>query len=65
MVMEVTIMMRVYNENHKQQQLPEGFANNCYKTVLPILLRKLINDFTVCMHCSGTPSLVEDVSHSF
>ena len=29
----------IYNENNEQQQLSEGFANNCYKIVSPILLR--------------------------
>ena len=43
-----------YNENKEQQQLPEGFANSCYKIVLPILLQKLINFFAVCKHYSGT-----------
>ena len=33
-----------YNENNEQHQLPEGFANSCYKIVTPILLQKLIND---------------------
>ena len=32
-----------YNENNEQQQLPEGFANSCYKIVSPILLQKLIS----------------------
>ena len=36
---------RSYNENNEQQQLPEGFANSCYKMVSPILPQKLINDF--------------------
>ena len=31
-----------YNENNEQQQLPEGFANGCYKIVSPILLQKPI-----------------------
>ena len=39
-----------YNENNEQQQLPEGFANSCYKRSSPILLQKLINEFTTCMH---------------
>ena len=25
-----------YHENNEQQQLPEGFANSCYKIVPPI-----------------------------
>ena len=29
-----------YNENN-DQQLPEGFANSCYKIVSPFLLQKL------------------------
>ena len=56
-----------YNENNEQQQLPEGFANNYYKIVTPILLQKLINDFTVCKHqkhCSRALLLAEDVSPS-
>ena len=51
-----------YNEQH---QLLEGFANNCYKIVSPILVQKLINDFAVCKHYSGTLLLVEDVSQGF
>ena len=57
-----------YNENNEQHQLLEGFANSCYKIVSPILLQKLIADFTVCKHqkhCSGTLLLVEVVSHDF
>ena len=56
-----------YNENNEQQQLSEGFANNCYKIVSPIFLQELINGFAVCKHCSRTLLLVEDVasSHGF
>ena len=54
-----------YNENNEQQQLREGFANSCYKIVSTILLQKLINDFAVSKHYSGTLSLVEDISHGF
>ena len=25
-----------YDENNEQQQLPEGFANSCYKIVAPV-----------------------------
>ena len=57
--------MRVSNENNEQLQLPEGFANSCYKIVSPIPLQKLINDFVVCKHYSGTLLLVENVSHGF
>ena len=53
------------DENNEQQQLPEGFANSSYKIVSPVLLQKLINDFAVCKHYSGTLLLVEDVSHGF
>ena len=53
------------NDNNEQQQLPEGFANSCYKIVLRILLQNLINDFAVCKHYGGTLLLVEDVSHGF
>ena len=56
-------MMRVYNENN--EQLPEGFARSCCKTVSTILLQKLFNNFDVCKHYSGTHLLVEDVSHGF
>ena len=28
-----------YNENNEQQQLPERFANSCYKIASPILLQ--------------------------
>ena len=46
-VMKVTILNddENYDENNEQQQLPEGFANSCYKTVPPILPQKLINNF--------------------
>ena len=50
-----------YNENNEQQWLQERFANSCCKIVSPILLQKLINDFAICKHYSGTPLLVEDV----
>ena len=30
------------SENDEQQQLSDGFANSCYKIVLPILLQELI-----------------------
>ena len=53
-----------YNENNEQQQLSEVFVNNCCKIVSPILLQKLINEFVVCKHCSGTLLLVEDVTSS-
>ena len=56
--------IKVYNENNEQQQLP-GFANSCYKIVSPIILQKLINNFAICKHYSGTMLLVEDVSHGF
>ena len=52
------------SENSEQQQLSEGFANISYRIVSPILLQDLINDFSVCKHCSGTLLLVED-SHDF
>ena len=57
-----------YNKNNEQQELPEGFANSCYKTISPMPLQKLINDFVVCKHqkqCSGTLLIAEDVSHGF
>ena len=54
-----------YNENYEQQQLLEGFVNNCYKIVLTVLLQNLINDFAICKHCSRRLLLVEYVSHGF
>ena len=59
------IIMMSYNENNEQQQLPDGFANSCYKIVSQILLQNLINEFAVCKHYIGTLLLDEDVSHSF
>ena len=63
--MKVIIKMRVWNEHNEQEQLPEGFANSCYKIVSQILVEKLINDFGVCKHYSGTFLLVEDDGHGF
>ena len=34
-----------YNKNNEQQQLSQGFANNCDKIVSPVFLQELINDF--------------------
>ena len=65
MVMKKIITMRVSNGNNEQEQLSQGFANSCYKIVLPIFLQKLINDFAVCKLYSGTLLFVEDVSHGF
>ena len=65
MVMKVIIIMRVLKENNEQQQLLEGFANSSYKIVSPILLQKLINNFSVCKHYSKTHLPGEDVSHGF
>ena len=61
-----------YNENNEQKQLLEGFANSCYKTVLPILLQKqkfykFYRRFC-CKHqkhWSGIPLPVEVASHDF
>ena len=53
------------NGQKQQQQLPKGFAESCYKTVSLTLVQKLINNFGVCKHCSGTLLIVEDVSHGF
>ena len=53
------------NENNKQQQLPEGFVNSCYKIVSLILYK----DFAVCKHqkhFSGTLLHAEVVkNHTF
>ena len=57
--------IEIYNENNEQQQLPEGFANSCYKIVSQTILQKLINNFAICKHYSGTMLLIEDVSHGF
>ena len=54
-----------YNENNDQQQLPEGFANSCYKKAGPLILLKVISNFAVGKQCSGTLLVVEDVSHGF
>ena len=59
--MKVMAIMRVSNENNEQQQLPEGFANICYKIVLPILLQKLIK----LLVFKALHLLVEDVGHGF
>ena len=40
-------------------------SSSYYKIVSTILLQKLINDFAVCKHYSGTCLLVEDFSHGF
>ena len=61
MVMKVIAIMRVSNENNEQQQLQEGFANICYKIVLPILLQKLIK----LLVFKVLNLLVEDVGHGF
>ena len=45
-------------ENNEQQEL---LQNSCYKTVSPILLQELINNFAVCKHCNEKLLLVEDV----
>ena len=55
------------NENYKnnEQQQLSGFPNSCYKIVSPVLLQKLINNFAIWDHYSGTLLLVEDVSQGF
>ena len=53
-----------YSGNSEKQQLPDGFANSCYKIISPILLQKLIKDFAICKHKIGALLLVEDVSHT-
>ena len=40
-----------YNEN-EQQQLSEGFANNCYK--ITNSSARIVSNFAVCKHCNGT-----------
>ena len=58
-----------HNENNDQQQLPEGFANSCYKIVSPILPPELISNFAVCKgcscYCSGPLLLAVNLSHGF
>ena len=46
------------SENNEQQQFSESFENSCYKTVSPISVQELINNFAVYKHCSGTILLV-------
>ena len=53
--------MRDSNQNNEQQQLPEGFANSCYKIVSQILLQKL----AICKPYIGTLLPLEDASHGF
>ena len=56
-----------FYENNGRQQLPAGFVNSCYKLVTPILLQKLMNDFSVCKHqkhCSRTLLLAEELIHN-
>ena len=67
MVMQVIMMMRVTMKimNSSSYRGGGGFANTSNKIVSPILLQKLINDFAVCKHCTGTFLLVEDVSYGF
>ena len=56
---------KIYNENNEQQQLSDGFANNCYKIVSPILLQELIKDsalnhqppFPTCYYSPLTPQV--------
>ena len=53
-----------FYENNGRQQWPAGFVNSCYKLVTPILLQKLMNDFSVCKHqkhCSRTLLLAEEL----
>ena len=45
-------------------EFSQGFVNNCYKIVSPILLQELIKNFVACKQCSGTLLLVEDVASS-
>ena len=47
------------SENNEQQQLSEGFFNSCYKIVSPVLPQKIINDFAISKHCSGTLYLLK------
>ena len=54
MVMKVIMIMRV---------TIKIMNNSSYGRVLPIVATKMINDFAVCKHCSGTHLLVKNVSH--
>ena len=64
MIMIMIMMIRVINEFNEQEQLSEGFTNNCCKIVSPVLLKKLIRNFIVCKQCSGTLLLAEYVASS-
>ena len=52
-------------ENNEPQQLSEGFPNNCYKIVSPILLQESVNDIDVFKHSSRTLLLVENVTSKY
>ena len=54
MVMKVIMIMRV---------TIKIMNSSSYGRVLPIVATKMINDFAVCKHCSGTHLLVKNVSH--
>ena len=53
MVMKGIMIMRVIMKMN----------SSSYRRVLPLVATKIINDFAVCKHCSGTHLLVKDTSH--
>ena len=54
MEMKVIMIMRV---------IMKIMNSSSYRRVLPLVATKIINDFAVCKHCSGTHLLVKDISH--
>ena len=53
------LLLKIMNSSSHLRVLPI-----CYKIVSPILLKELINDFTVCKYCSEKVLLVENVTNS-
>ena len=53
------LLLKIMNSSSHLRVLPI-----CYKIVSPILLKELINDFTVCKCCSEKVLLVENVTNS-
>ena len=44
--------LMVASESNAQEQLSEGFSNDFYKIVSPVLLQELINHFAICKICN-------------
>ena len=67
-LMKMTMMMRVIMKIRNSCSYRRVLLVVAAKTVSPILLQNLINDFAICKHqkhCSRTLLLVENVSHGF